>query len=127
MCCALTRTVPRSPVLARRRARSGRSSLAGARETIALTPVDAFLVDPVAKGLLVVPELAREAVVLLAESIDRIGDPFALPRLDSNGRQDVEYFRCRNFADPYDERVRAQLAEMTGQLSTGIGAAIQAR
>jgi nitric oxide reductase NorD protein len=70
-------------------------------------------------------ELAREAVVLLAESINRIGDPFALHGFDSNGRHDVEYFRFKDFADPYDERVRAHLAGMTGQLSTRMGAAIR--
>ncbi|EQD65128.1 von Willebrand factor type A, partial [mine drainage metagenome] len=35
-------------------------------------------------------QLAREATVLLANALDKIGDPFAIHGFDSNGRHDVE-------------------------------------
>ncbi len=70
-------------------------------------------------------ELAREATVLLADALDKIGDPFAIHGFDSDGRQDVEYFRYKDFETAYDQKAKAHLAGMTGQLSTRMGAAMR--
>jgi hypothetical protein len=70
-------------------------------------------------------ELAREATALLAEAMDKIGDPFAIHGFDSDGRHDVEYYRFKDFDAPYNETARGRLAAMTGQLSTRMGAAIR--
>ena len=70
-------------------------------------------------------ELAREATVLLADAMHRIGDNFAIHGFDSNGRHDVEYFRFKDFHEPYNDRAKAHLANMKGQLSTRMGAAIR--
>lgn len=70
-------------------------------------------------------DLARDATALLAEALDKIGDPFAIHGFDSNGRHDVEYYRFKDFDTPYNENTRGRLAAMTGQLSTRMGAAIR--
>ena len=70
-------------------------------------------------------DLAREASVLLAEALDKIGDPFAIHGFDSDGRHDVEYYRYKDFDAPYNETVKGRLAGMTGQLSTRMGAALR--
>ena len=70
-------------------------------------------------------ELAREAAALLAEALDRIGDPFAIHGFDSNGRHDVEYYRIKDFDGSYNENAKARLAGMTGQLSTRMGTALR--
>ncbi len=70
-------------------------------------------------------QLAREATVLLADALDRIGDPFAIHGFDSNGRHDIEYFRFKDFDAPYNDLAKARLAAMSGQLSTRMGAAIR--
>ena len=70
-------------------------------------------------------DLAREATVLLADALDRIGDPFAVHGFDSNGRHDVEYFRYKDFNSPYNDLAKARLAAMSGQLSTRMGAAMR--
>lgn len=70
-------------------------------------------------------DLTRQATVLLADAINKIGDPFAIHGFCSDGRHDVEYFRYKNFNQPYDEQPKAKLAGMTGQLSTRMGAAIR--
>ncbi len=80
---------------------------------------------PVEGSDLRVIDLAREATVLLADALDRLGDPFAIHGFHSNGRHDVEYFRYKDFDVAYGERVKASLAGMTGQLSTRMGAAIR--
>ena len=70
-------------------------------------------------------ELAREATVLLADALDKIGDPFAIHGFDSNGRHDIEYFRYKDFGAPYNDQAKARLAGMSGQLSTRMGAAMR--
>lgn len=81
--------------------------------------------DPVRGSDNSVLQLAREATVLLADALDKIGDPFALHGFDSNGRHDIEYFRFKDFAAPYDDKAKARLAGMRGELSTRMGAAIR--
>ncbi|WP_437557770.1 nitric oxide reductase activation protein NorD [Acidithiobacillus sulfuriphilus] len=70
-------------------------------------------------------QLAREATVLLADALDKIGDPFAIHGFDSNGRHDVEYFRYKDFGAPYNDQAKSRLAGMSGQLSTRMGAAMR--
>lgn len=70
-------------------------------------------------------QLAREATVLLADALDKIGDRFAIHGFDSNGRHDVEYFRYKDFGTPYNDQAKARLAGMKGQLSTRLGAAMR--
>ena len=70
-------------------------------------------------------QLAREATVLLADALDKIGDPFAIHGFDSNGRHDVEYFRYKDFDAPYDDKAKSRLAGMSAQMSTRMGAAVR--
>jgi nitric oxide reductase activation protein len=69
--------------------------------------------------------LAKEASVLVAHAMDKLGDKFAIHGFDSNGRHDVEYYRFKEFDEPYGEDARARLAGMKGQLSTRMGAALR--
>ncbi len=70
-------------------------------------------------------DLTRQACVLLADAINKVGDPFAIHGFCSDGRHDVEYTRFKDFDQHWDEGPKAKLAGMTGQLSTRMGAAIR--
>lgn len=70
-------------------------------------------------------DLTRQATILLADAINKIGDLFAIHGFCSDGRHDVEYYRYKDFNQPYNEIPKAKLAGMTGQLSTRMGAAIR--
>lgn len=70
-------------------------------------------------------DLTRSATVLLADALDRIGDPFALHGFCSNGRHDVHYYRFKDFDQPYNDLVKARLAGMKGSYSTRMGAALR--
>lgn len=70
-------------------------------------------------------DLTRQACVLLADAIGKVGDPFAIHGFCSDGRHDVEYYRFKDFDQHWDEGPKARLAGMTGQLSTRMGAAIR--
>jgi len=69
--------------------------------------------------------LAREATALVAHAMDDLGDNFAIHGFDSNGRHEIEYYRFKDFDQPYDEQARARLAGMKGQLSTRMGTALR--
>lgn len=81
--------------------------------------------DLVANAETTVLNLAREATVLLADAMARIGDSFALHGFCSNGRHDVGYFRFKDFDRPYGDLAKSRLAGMTGQLSTRMGTALR--
>ncbi|PWT73307.1 MAG: VWA domain-containing protein [Proteobacteria bacterium] len=69
--------------------------------------------------------LAREATALVADAMEKIGDSFAIHGFDSNGRHEVEYYRFKDFDEPYSDRARARLAGMSAQLSTRMGTALR--
>ncbi|TCV84312.1 nitric oxide reductase activation protein NorD [Sulfurirhabdus autotrophica] len=81
--------------------------------------------DKVAGQEFSVLELTRQACVLLSDAISKIGDPFAIHGFCSDGRHNVEYFRFKDFDQPYNDEPKAKLAGMTGQLSTRMGSAIR--
>ncbi len=70
-------------------------------------------------------DLQRQATVLLADAIHKIGDPFAIHGFCSDGRHNVEYARFKDFDQPYNEVPKSRLAGMSGHLSTRMGAAIR--
>jgi Mg-chelatase subunit ChlD len=69
--------------------------------------------------------LAREATAVVAEAIDTTGDSFAVHGFDSSGREDIGYYRFKDFDEPYAKPPRARLAAMTGRRSTRMGAALR--
>lgn len=69
--------------------------------------------------------LERQAVALLAEALSDLGDPFAIAAFCSNRRDDVHYYRIKDFGAPYGATARSSLAGLTGRLSTRIGTAIR--
>ncbi len=81
--------------------------------------------DMISNDSTTVLNLAREATVLLADAMARIGDSFAIHGFSSNGRHDVGYYRFKDFDRPYGELSKARLAGMTGQLSTRMGTALR--
>ncbi len=70
-------------------------------------------------------ELELQATALLAHAMAGLGDPFAIAAFCSNRREDVRYFRIKDFDQPYDALARASLAGLEAGLSTRIGAAIR--
>ncbi len=70
-------------------------------------------------------QLAREATTLLAWALEGIGDPFAVHGFASDGRHDVQYYRFKEFDQPWDGQAKGRLAGMQGGLSTRMGAALR--
>ncbi len=70
-------------------------------------------------------DMERQATALLAHAMAGLGDPFAIAGFCSNRRDDVRYYRIKDFGSPYDAMARSYLAGIEGGLSTRIGAAIR--
>ena len=70
-------------------------------------------------------DLTRESAGLLSWAIDSIGDNFAVHGFASDGRHDVQYYRYKDFDQPYDDDAKSRLAGMKGNLSTRMGAALR--
>jgi hypothetical protein len=70
-------------------------------------------------------ELSREAVSLLAWSIEKLGDPFAIAGFHSNTRHDVRYLHIKGYSENWDDRVKGRLAAMEASYSTRMGAAMR--
>jgi hypothetical protein len=70
-------------------------------------------------------ELSQEAVSLLAWSIEKLGDPFAIGGFHSNTRHDVRYLHLKGFSEHWNDDVKARLAAMEAGWSTRMGAAMR--
>ncbi|MGF1767409.1 Rubisco activation protein CbbO [Enterovibrio makurazakiensis] len=70
-------------------------------------------------------DVAKEATVMLASALDGIGDTFAIHGFSSNGREDVQYQRFKDFDEAYDDKAKSRLAGIQGGLSTRMGAALR--
>jgi Mg-chelatase subunit ChlD len=69
--------------------------------------------------------LERAAAALLGDAMQNLGDRFAICAFCSNGRHDVRYAAIKDFADPFDDNSRRNLAGLSGALSTRLGAALR--
>ncbi|MEY2341231.1 nitric oxide reductase activation protein NorD [Acidithiobacillus sp. IBUN Pt1247-S3] len=70
-------------------------------------------------------DLAREAVLLLAETATDLGSELSLAGFHSQGRHLVDYQSAKRFDEPFDTAAKSRLAGFKGRYSTRMGAAIR--
>ena len=70
-------------------------------------------------------ELAQEAVTLLAWTIDKLGDKFAIAGFNSDTRHHVRYAHIKGFSEPFGHDVKGRLSALEAQYSTRMGAAMR--
>ena len=70
-------------------------------------------------------ELTRDASLLLATVLERLGLRFAVHGFSSNGRHEVGYTRFKDFGECCRAAVQDRLADMRAGLSTRLGAALR--
>jgi nitric oxide reductase NorD protein len=81
--------------------------------------------DVVKGGCRSVLELERDASSLLAYAMDGMGDPFAIHAFCSDTREDVHYYRLKDFDTVWGLAAKRRLAGITGRFSTRMGAALR--
>jgi len=84
-----------------------------------------FMVDMSGSTKGWVNDAEREALVMLAEALEVLGDRYAIYGFSGITRKRCEIFRVKRFDEPYDELVRSRIAGITPQDYTRMGAAIR--
>lgn len=70
-------------------------------------------------------DVARDACIVLSETLSRLGHRYAIHGFNSDGRHAVHYQRLLDFDEPFHAVQRARFGDMRGAYSTRMGAAIR--
>ena len=70
-------------------------------------------------------EIECQATALLAHAMAGLKDPFAIAAFCSNQREEVRYYRLKDFDASYEERSQSYLVGLSGAFSTRLGAALR--
>ncbi len=70
-------------------------------------------------------DVQREALLLMADALDRLGDRFGVFGFSGYGRDCVEYYVAKEFSEPWTARSLKALAAMKPRRSTRMGPAIR--
>jgi len=84
-----------------------------------------FMVDMSGSTQGWVNEAEREALVLLAESLETLGDRYAIYGFTGMSRKRCEVFPVKDFEEPYNDEVKARISGIKAGDYTRMGAAIR--
>jgi nitric oxide reductase NorD protein len=85
----------------------------------------AFMVDMSGSTKGWINEAEREALVLLCEALERLGDRYAIYGFSGTTRKRCELFRIKTFDEPYNDEVKARISGIRAQEYTRMGFAIR--
>ncbi|MDP2433116.1 MAG: nitric oxide reductase activation protein [Pseudomonadota bacterium] len=85
----------------------------------------AFMVDMSGSTRGWINEAEREALVLLCEALERLGDRYAIYGFSGTTRKRCELFRIKTFDEPYGDEVKARISGIRAQEYTRMGFAIR--
>ena len=67
----------------------------------------------------------RAGVLLFAESMEEVGDAYAIAGFCSKYRDNVSYYTIKDFDEPFTLQVKSVIGGISGRLATRMGAAIR--
>jgi nitric oxide reductase NorD protein len=67
----------------------------------------------------------RAGILLFAQAMEEVGDPYAIAGFSSKYRDNVSYYTIKDFDEPFTTEVRAVVGGLSGRLATRMGAAIR--
>jgi nitric oxide reductase NorD protein len=70
-------------------------------------------------------DLEKEAVVLMAEALEVLGDSYSVCGFSGYGRDQVDFYLCKDFEEPYNIRAKGRIGGMKPCRSTRMGPAIR--
>ncbi len=70
-------------------------------------------------------DVEKEALIVAAEALHALGDPFAVWGFSGYGRDHVAFYVAKEFAEPYDDRARERIGRITFKMENRDGAAIR--
>jgi nitric oxide reductase NorD protein len=85
----------------------------------------AFMVDMSGSTKGWINEAEREALILLCEALERLGDRYAIYGFSGITRKRCELYRIKTFDEPYSDEVKARISGIRPQEYTRMGFAIR--
>ena len=70
-------------------------------------------------------DVEKEALVLMADALEALGDAYAVVRLFGYGRDQVDAFVVKAFDEPYDRRVQGRIAPWSRTVAPRMGPVIR--
>jgi len=70
-------------------------------------------------------DIQKEAMVIMAEALEALGDPYAIYGFSSEGRFRVDMFNVKDFNEPYEEKVQYRLGNLEPLGLTRMGAVVR--
>jgi len=70
-------------------------------------------------------DVEKEAIILLCEALQVVGDSFLIAGFSGNGPMGVDYFIVKEFNEKMNDEVKQRISGMTPQRRTRMGAAIR--
>ncbi|MFT7220423.1 MAG: nitric oxide reductase NorD protein [Candidatus Azotimanducaceae bacterium] len=70
-------------------------------------------------------DLEKESVLLMADALERLGDAYSVCGFSGYGRDQVDYYLCKDFDDRFDERAKARIGGIKPCRSTRMGPPIR--
>jgi nitric oxide reductase NorD protein len=67
----------------------------------------------------------KEALIVMSEALEELGDAFAIYGFSGYGRDNVVFYTIKDFEDTYDRRVQTKISILTNEQSTRIAPAIR--
>ena len=92
---------------------------------VLLADMSTSIMQACAEGGGKVVDRIRAGMLLFAESLEEVGDPYCLAGFASKYRDNVSYYTIKGFDETLTQHTRAVLGGLTGRLATRMGAAIR--
>jgi len=70
-------------------------------------------------------DLEKESVILMSEALEKLGDAYSVCGFSGYGRDQVDYYLCKDFDEPLDARARGRIGGIRPCRSTRMGAPIR--
>lgn len=70
-------------------------------------------------------DLEKEAVILMAEALEGLGDAYAVCGFSGYGKDQVDYYVCKDFEEPWNLRAKGRIGGIKPCRSTRMGPAIR--
>lgn len=70
-------------------------------------------------------DVTKEALVLMAEALEEIGDPYAIYGFSGQGRDNVEFYHVKSFVEALSPTVKGRIGAIEPKQSTRMGTALR--
>ncbi|MCX7982452.1 MAG: VWA domain-containing protein [Syntrophales bacterium] len=85
----------------------------------------AFLVDMSRSTKGAVIEREKEALIVMSEALNEVGDAFGIFGFSGDNRDNVDFYIVKDFDEPYGELVKGRISSITDRYENRDGAAIR--